>query len=155
MNYHTSPSSIFARIGLTILVLSLIYYYLGPPSYVEAEMINAIFFYFIVPPILIGSTIILTFLIGAPLRMIPRLFNWWCDRPYISLILLVVGIVFCFLSTQFPEPHVRNSEGQIEEGSNYVLLAIGWFIVSFSLIHFYFESFIEFLKNKFGSRNSW
>ena len=111
-------------------------------------MVNEVFYLFIVPPILITVTILLSFLIGTPLRMIPKLYNWWYSQPYISMILFFVGIITCFLSMQFPQSHVINSEGKVEEGSNFEVLSIGWLTVSFSLIHFYYRSFIQFIRRK-------
>ena len=113
-------------------------------------MINGIFYLFIVPPILITGTILLSFLIGMPIRTIPKWFNWWHTRPYIALVLLIIGIIICFVSgqSQFQEPHVTNSEGEIVKANNLKILSAGWLITSFSLIHFYFSAFCQFIKRK-------
>ncbi len=150
MRTEFSIKSILGRVSITIIALSIIYIFFGPPSYVEAEMINEIFFLFIVPPILITGTILLSFLIGTPIRIIPKWSNWWYKRPYIAIILLLVGITLCCISgqPQFQQSHVSNSEGEIVKASNFQILSAGWFITSFSLTHFYFDAFCQFVKRK-------
>ena len=144
--------SILRRTGVTVIVLSIIYIFLGPPSYVEFEMLNELFYLVVLPAVLIPGTIFFSFLIGTPIRVIPSVFKWWYDRPYIVLICLFTGIIICLLSIQ---AHLMESktiilgEGkEIEYTPNSTLLCVGWFITSFSLTHFYFESFIQFVKNK-------
>jgi hypothetical protein len=147
-----SVVSILRRTGVTVIVLSIIYIFLGPPSYVELEMINELFYLIVLPAVLISGTIFLSFLIGTPIRIIPSLFNWWYNRPYLVLIFLITGVIICLLSiqTHFMESRIiiLNEGEEIEYTPNFKLLSIGWFITSFSLTHFYFESFVQFVKNK-------
>lgn len=133
-------------------MLSIIYIFLGPPSYIELEMLNELFYLLVLPLILITGTIFFFFLIGTPIRVIPSLFKWWYNRPYILLIFLITGIIICLLSiqTHFMESRTMIIDGEqgIEHTPNFKLLSIGWFVTSFSLTHFYFESFGQFVKNK-------
>ena len=152
LRHEFSVVSILLRIGVTVIVLSIIYIFLGPPSYVELEMLNELFYLLVLPLILITGTIFLSFLIGTPIRAIPSLFKWWYNRPYIVTIFLITGIIICLLSiqTHFMESRtiILNEGEEIEYTPNSKLLCIGWFITSFSLTHFYFESFGQFVKNK-------
>ena len=145
MRTEFSSISILRRIVITIIALLIIYIFLGPPSYVDLEMINQMFYLIILPSIWISITIFLSFLIGTPIRAIPSLFNWWYNRPYIALACLIIGVLVCLLSKQAQFTEIRTiligEVEEIERTPNVKILCIGWFITSFSLTHLYFESF--------------
>jgi hypothetical protein len=63
------------------------------------------------------------------------------------LVLLIIGIICCFLST-------ADNSGKADSVPNFQLLCIGWFITSFSLIHFYLGSFRQFIKRRFLYKSS-
>ena len=152
---NSSTLSLFGRIIFTAVMLSIIYLFLGPVSYVEADAVNEAFYLLIVAPVLVIGTILFSFLIGAPIRMIPSFFKFWYDRPYICLILLVTGIALCLLSTEshfiVSETRILNREDIIEQRPNFKMLCAGWFTVAFSATHFYFSSCIILIKRKTGS----
>lgn len=152
LRHEFSVVSILRRIGVNAIVLSIIYIFLGPPSYIELEMINELFYLVVLPVVLISGTIFFSFLIGTPVRVIPSVFKWWYDRPYIVTIFFITGIIICLLSiqTNFMESRtiILDEAEEIKHTPNFKLLCIGWFITSFSLTHSYFESFSKILKNK-------
>ncbi len=147
-----SSISITCRTVIAALVLCAIYLFYGPPDYVEMETINVVFYVFIAAPILITGTILISFLVGTPLRANQALFNWWYKRPFISLSGILVGIFLCRLSgnqtlmQQFGHPLTVDEQGNII--SNFYLLCTGWFITAFSIIHTYFSSVIQFIKGE-------
>ncbi|MEO8770738.1 MAG: hypothetical protein ABI402_11650 [Ferruginibacter sp.] len=136
-------------------MLSALYLFLGPGRYVEADAVNELVYFFILAPVLVISTILFSFLIGLPIRLIPSLFKYWYDRPYICLALFIVGIILCLLSINLhfiaSEINIVNGEEIMEQRPNFKMLCAGWFTVSFSVTHFYFSSFTQFIKRKTGS----
>ena len=139
MQNDTKIFTFWANIGITIFILLLIYIFLGPPSYVELELINLLFYLVIIPLPLIGGTILICCLVGIPIRLIPNLKNFWEAKPYISVLVFVIGFILLLFSIK--------SENQTDrEISLSWLLASGWFLISFSLVHFPYDTLISSIK---------
>ena len=82
--------------------------------------------------------------------MIPSVFKWWYDHPYIPVSLLALGIVLCHMSgnSNFAHSHTLTFDDEVktEYTPNLKLLYSGWLIVGFSLTHLYFSSIINFIR---------
>ena len=135
MRTEFSSASILGRSVFAGIVLSAIYLFYGPPNYIEMEMINSVFYLLIVAPISVIGTILFSFLIGTPIRMIPSVFKWWYDHPYIPISLLAFGIVLCHMSgnSNFAHSHTLTFDDEVktEYTPNLKLLYSGWLIVGF------------------------
>ena len=145
--------SFLGRLGLALVVLSLIYLRFGPPGYEEVDLINSILYLMIVPLALIGGTIAICFLVGMPIRLIPKVFDWWCRHQVIPVILLTIGILCCFLSIQ-PQFIVTVTEAEgagltIKKIPNSYILVSGWFLTAFSLTHLYFKPLLNSVRKIF------
>src|SRR6187200_1061493 len=46
--------------------------------------------------IIIAFTMVITFLIGLPIRIIPNLYQWWTRNPIINILALLVGLSLMF-----------------------------------------------------------
>ena len=84
MKADSSLYSFLRRLGLAAVALAIIYLKFGPPSYDEVDLVNEVIYLLIVPFFLISGTIAICFLIGLPIRLIPKVFNWWyhCKLPH-------------------------------------------------------------------------
>jgi len=85
------------------------------------------------------STILLVFLVGLPLRSIEFLLKWWKRNYQIAYIIIIVSIVFLILSI-FPSLRQEkilliNEVETIKLVPNFILVATGWFLIAFSLLH--------------------
>jgi hypothetical protein len=137
-----------------MFVLYYIYLKLGPASYMDIDMLSMFLLLIGFPIFLIACTIAICFLVGMPIRVVPKVYNWWYNRPYISLLLLSTGFYFCYLSYQprFLEPKIifENGENITVQTANFIILTIGWSFTAFALTHLYFSSIPKWLKRKFN-----
>jgi hypothetical protein len=151
MKPDSSLYSFLSRLGLAVVALALIYLKFGPPSYEEVDLVNEIIYLLVVPLFLIGGTIAVCFLIGMPIRLIPKVFNWWYRHPLIPTILLVIGISFCFLSIQPQfisyQKDLEKIEPSVKQIPNFNILTIGWFLTGFSLTHLYLKPLFNSILN--------
>ena len=156
MEYQTSLVSFFGRITLGFLALCTIYLFFGPPSYEEVDMINSIIYLGAIPLILIPGSILICILVGTPIRAITKIKKWWYERPYIAIAGIIIGLILCYVSKSpsFSEttPVILSDQEYIEKIPNTNILGTGWFVLAFSIIHFYPESLSDFISKKVGSK---
>jgi len=106
--------------------------------------IDGLFGLFVIQPIIaiiISSlTIIGCLIVGLPIRLINKLNEWWIANFYFSIIGVIVGFLILFISflPMFKDTITVDVDGEqtIKEVPNLILI-IGWFLISFSLIHLY------------------
>ncbi|MGG9964655.1 hypothetical protein [Ferruginibacter sp. SUN106] len=102
------------------------------------------------PFLLISGTIAVSFLIGMPIRLIPKLFNWWYRHPFIPLLLLTAGIACCFLSVQpkfiVTEIVARDAGHITQKTPEPTLLITGWFVTAFATTHLYVKPLFAVVK---------
>jgi hypothetical protein len=95
--------------------------------------------------IIIAFTMVITFLIGLPIRIIPNLYQWWTRNPIINILALLVGLslMFFYSKSFFNGESVSGPSGvssTLIVGDPYQVLT-GWFLLTFSLLHLYPVSF--------------
>lgn len=141
----------------TVCCLLLIYMIYAFVDMDEFDLITEIGFLVIQPLIglvYIFLTILSCFLIGLPLRLIQKLNCWWQERQVIPVLGLAFGFVLILMSFNTLFTNTENvilDSGPIEkEIPNFRMSLIGWFMIAFSLLHFYPTNFFrKYLKNYF------
>ena len=100
--------------------------------------------------VLSGLTIIACIILGLPIRLIPRLYNWWSERPFIIFIAVTVGLILLIMSVFFTDTvnAVSDGEEKTKQIPNISFALTGWFLTAFSLLHFYPVTIIKWLKKK-------
>ena len=100
--------------------------------------------------VLSGLTIIACTILGLPIRLSPRLYNWWSERPFIIFIAVTVGLILLIMSLFFTETinAVSDGEEKTKQIPNISLAVTGWVLTAFSLLHFYPMTIIKWLKKK-------
>ena len=85
--------------------------------------------------IITGISIFLTIFIGSPLY-IKRIWNWWEQFWWISVLLVVGGILFMFLSwSPFRITVIDYETNRPVETFHTTLVFFGWFGMLFGIIH--------------------
>jgi hypothetical protein len=160
-NYFKSKLPIvpsLLHIILTAIFLFVLYLIFGPATILELEMINEILWLIIIPFILIVGTIVSCIIVGLPIRIIQKVYDWWSARPMVSFFGLLTGLVLMTLTLNdgFMEKEiiVVNKQELVKEVPNNYLLLFGWFLTAFFMLHFYPKHFFNHLKQKFNSNNS-
>ena len=102
--------------------------------------------------IIIAFTMVITFLIGLPIRIIPNLYQWWTPNPIINILALLVGLslMFFYSKSFFNGESVSGPSGvssTLIVGDPYQVLT-GWFLLTFSLLHLYPVSFSKLAQSK-------
>lgn len=132
------------QIFVTFIVLCSIYMFF---ALLDNEWgIDGMFGLFFIQPIYAiifsGLTIMISLLVGLPIRLIPKYNDWWRRCYYISISGIIIGIVLLIISLT---PAFQNTFILIENGierikyiPNIVLAVSGWFLTAFFLLHFYF-----------------
>ena len=110
-------------------------------------------------PILFSlTTISVCLLIGIPLRLVPRIQNWWLSRPILQIILLATGITLLFLSTNvnFKITELVNQDGKmIEMQFSNMYISVTGLLLTFYLLHLYPQVIADYFNNLFQSKNNW
>jgi hypothetical protein len=85
------------------------------------------------------SIIVACLLIGLPIRLNKRIYDWWINYFYIAPIGILIGIVLLILATypNFQDTVSTSIDGQevLKHIPNPVLATIGWILVTFSMLH--------------------
>gem|GEM_PF-1440312 len=161
------PNSILLFIGRLVIcfvLLYIIYFFYGPVKDVEVETINEILYLFVIPIILIPLTIAICLIVGLPIRLSSKIYNWWLSNSYIAFIGLTLGFIIILLSPNFTNDIeiVENGIQTYKDFPNETILGTGWFVTAFFLLHFYPIRFIENIidkfkknKNEFDWTNKW
>ena len=104
--------------------------------------------------IISGLTIVACIILGLPIRLIPRVYNWWSRKPVIIFIGIFIGLILLLLSlnSHFTETAKINVDGvdRTKEIPNSILVSIGWLLTAFCLLHFYPFPIIKWLRKKYG-----
>jgi hypothetical protein len=102
-----------------------------------------IFFKPLIATIFSILTIFICSLVGLPIRLNIELNKWWQDNYYIAIIWAFCGLIFIILAWT---PYFINTIGTysiegfyegIKRIPNAALTISGWFLIAFSLLHFY------------------
>lgn len=88
-----------------------------------------------------GLTIIACTIVGLPIRLHKPIRTWWVLKPYIPLLLFVLGIVLVIvahLPSQMSWISRWEKDYEIRElVPNTYFIVVGWLAIGFSLLHFY------------------
>ncbi len=129
---------------LTFVVLFIIFLIYAVLDIDDADMVNAIGFIVFQPLFAFGFsalTILVCFIIGLPIRFNNKFNGWWKTKPLIPVTGFVVGLillVLAFNSNLTETKEIILNEKTVEkEVPNLTASIIGWFLVAFSLLHFY------------------
>ena len=106
--------------------------------------------------ILSSFTILVCIILGLPIRLIPKLYRWWSNRPYIIFVGVFVGLTLLLLSlnshfTETAKVTIDDKE-QTKEIPNSMLALTGWVVTSFSFLHFYPMTIIKWIKKKIWTK---
>ena len=125
----------------------------------EADLINETALVIIQPVYAIvfsTLTIAACLIIGLPIRLSPRLFEWWTSKPLIAFAGIIAGL---FLLTISLNSHFTNTANTIINGEqttkqipNISLSLSGWFLSAFFVLHFYPCTIIKKIKRKISSK---
>ena len=144
----------------TAFVLFGVYMIYAVLTNVEFDMVTGIGFLLFQPLIafvLISITLSLCLLLGLPLRKNSRLSNWWKARQVIPI--LGTGLALLFLMLSFipgiSEPTQVELDGMTIETNmpNSTLTICGWFMLAFSMLHFYPLALMESITKWFRIRH--
>lgn len=134
---------------LTAAVLYIVYIDYAMRCYIELDLIGLVI-QSMVAALLIGATLIACLLIGLPLRLVPRVARWWQARPLIPLAGIAAAAFLFWLSTRSGIAQTAEVE---EFGNrfaaqvpNFKLVAVGWALLSFCLLHFYPQQLLEKIR---------
>lgn len=124
----------------TAVVLFVLYIEYARLSLIDLDMIGMMV-QGVIAAVVISFTLAVCSLLGLPLRLVPRIVQWWRKRQYIVVIGVITSLLVFWLS--FTSPMRENAE--IESAGTLVqtqlpnrnLVAIGWFLLTFCLLHFY------------------
>src|ERR1017187_1751763 len=91
--------------------------------------------------------VILCGIIGLPIRLVPVLNRWWIKNPLVVFSGVIIGVALLVLSYF---PHFIDTVNIDVEGINKTkqipnqdMSLVGWFLTTFSLLHFYPENIIR------------
>jgi hypothetical protein len=134
---------IFLQIGLGFVVLLGIYmlFALLDSDFGVDGLIGLIIFQPILGCIISALSIGICFIIGLPIRLNKQICKWWKKHFYLSIILLIGGLIILLLSLHpaLAESVKISIDGYetVKNTPNEVLLSIGWFLTAFSILHLY------------------
>jgi len=133
----------FLSTAAVLFVLNIEYARL---SFIELDMIGMTV-QGIIATVVILFTLAVCSLIGLPLRLVPSIAQWWRKRQFLVIIGLLTSVVIFWVSFF---PSLRESAEIRSEGAlvkthlpNQNLIAVGWFLLAFCLLHFYPGSLLE------------
>ena len=97
-------------------------------------------------------TLFLCFILGLPIRLIPKVYNWWTNKPIICFVGVAIGIALILISYN---SHLIETVKVVTDGvertkqvSNSTFGIIGWFITAFFLFNFYPLPILVWIKKK-------
>jgi hypothetical protein len=161
MKKFISLSTILFQLFITFVTLLVIYLVFALLDMDDFDMITEGAFLIVQPIfaiILSTLTIIACIIIGLPIRLIPRVRNWWSQRPILPLLGLAIGVGLLLLSLNANLMETKKVIiGDIEkekEIPNYPLALTGWLMTAFSLLHCFPMSILEWVKHKAMPKSS-
>jgi hypothetical protein len=143
----------------TFLVLFAIYMIYALLDVIEIDLIAGIGFMVFQPIlgiVMTSLTIIICMIIGLPIRLINTINHYWKAKPFLSIVGTITGFVLLFLSfgnkfTELKEVMINN-ETILKKVPNITIALTGWFLIAFSLLHFYPQSLFKLLKRRLSSK---
>jgi hypothetical protein len=95
--------------------------------------------------------VLLCFIIGLPIRLIPKLRLLWCRFWWLPILLGLIGFILIAISWFPPlRETIRDEIRDIDVQTFHPTLAtLGWFLSIFAVLHFWFP-IPEFLQKRFG-----
>jgi hypothetical protein len=121
--------------------------------------ISFVFFMFI-SSILSSLTIFICLILGLPIRLNSKIYNWWTSNFYIPIILTILGLAFLYLSTknsflEMVETTYQNQK-EFKQIPNMNLQITGWFLTAFSVLHFFPSNNLRIkIRSVFNKRNNY
>ncbi|WP_162345904.1 hypothetical protein [Pontibacter fetidus] len=95
----------------------------------------------VIAVLLSGLTIVLCFIVGLPIRFNKTINQWWTKNYILTIALVIVGLIFLFLSLlpPFTEAVTLTIDEEIVNKTipNTILAITGWFIFAFAFLHTY------------------
>jgi hypothetical protein len=156
---YTPLLTILIQFASALIVLFIIYIIFALLDVDDPDLINAVGFMIFQPLfgiIITLATIAACFIVGIPLRFIPKLKAWWVSKPYLPLIGIVVGIILLILSLipglMHPVKIIIDGEEKVKQIPNGELMIAGWLSTGFFLLHFYPFSFIAWILKEISIR---
>lgn len=147
--------SVLFQLFVTFVTLFSIYIVYAVFDIDEPDIINGISFVLFQPLLgftLTALTILICFIIGLPIRLRVKVRHWWLARPVLPILGTAVGFFLLFIAfhsalketTQI----VLNGETVDKEVPNTLISITGWFLTAFSLLHFYPQSLLSFIRSR-------
>jgi hypothetical protein len=157
---YSSLLTILIQFASTAIALFVIYIIFALLDVDDPDLINAVGFMIFQPLfgiIITLATIVACYIIGIPLRFIPKLKAWWVSKPYLPLIGIIVGIILLILSIvpglMHPINTIIDRKEKVKQIPNGELIIAGWLSTGFFLLHFYPFSFIAWVLKKITLKN--
>lgn len=124
----------------------------------EADLINELALLIIHPLyafLLSSAAIFCCALIGLPIRLIAAIRVWWTSRPILVLVgtLTASALLLLSLTSTFADHRtiLIAGEQKTKQIPNLYLVATGWFLMAFCLLHFYPLPLIYSIKRRWFS----
>lgn len=105
--------------------------------------LDGLFGFFIIQPvfaiIISALSIFICFILGLPIRFNKKIKSWWVNHFYITLIAIFIGVLLLIISF-FPIFRENvfvniNDEKSLRVIPNLTLVILGWFLITFSILH--------------------
>lgn len=151
----SSTLSILFQVAITFFVLFFIYMIHAFFDTLEIDMIAGIGFLIFQPIlgfVITSLTIIACLLVGLPIRLIDAVHRFWLSKPFLPLLGAAAGMALMLLAynnhfTELKEVTIDYGTIQKEIPGKELLLS-GWLFTAFSLLHFYPQSLLVYLRSK-------
>ncbi|WP_417429972.1 hypothetical protein [Halpernia sp.] len=104
---------------------------------------DGLFGFFVIQPffaiIISALSIFICFILGLPIRLNKKINSWWISHFYITIIGIFIGVLLLIISffPLFRESvfvNINDSE-VLKVTPNLTFVCIGWFLVTFSVLH--------------------
>lgn len=85
-------------------------------------------------------TSIACYIMGLPIRLLPKILEWWSTRLYLQLALLMIGLTLFVLSLipqNMDQINISDDWETIKMIPNNLFAISGWFLTAFSLMHIF------------------
>lgn len=155
MGKANSIITVMFQLLWTSIILFCIYLIYALLDIVEIDLIAGLGFLTLQP--IIGfiftiSTIAICLLIGLPIRLNNKVQTFWLSKPFIPVSGFIFGLFMLMLSFNSNFTTIEDVTVEFHvvqhEIPNLYLSFVGWFLVGFSLLHFYPRSMFNYLKER-------
>ncbi|MFZ4797443.1 MAG: hypothetical protein ACOYMA_08100 [Bacteroidia bacterium] len=117
-------------------------------------------FFMIIASVFSSLTIVICLILGLPIRLNSKIYNWWNANFYIPIILTILGLAFLYLSTtnyflETAETTYQNQK-EFKQIPNMNLQITGWFLTAFSVLHLFPSNNLKIkIRSIFKKRNNY